>query len=100
MRDSPLQHADGCGQGFSTGRNHPPRRPIRVCECEAPISDPEIFTLQVPVLEICQDMQLMACQPEGSVEKAERGKYGPAAIDMDNPSYLLQDIKEEGVGVD
>ncbi|NLI33666.1 MAG: glutamine-hydrolyzing GMP synthase [Deltaproteobacteria bacterium] len=73
--------------------------PSSVYDSGAPISDPKIFTLQVPVLGICYGMQLMARQLDGSVEKAERREYGPAAIDLDNPSLLFQDIEKEGVRV-
>ncbi|NLI83220.1 MAG: glutamine-hydrolyzing GMP synthase [Deltaproteobacteria bacterium] len=73
--------------------------PSSVYDPEAPISDPSIFSMGVPVLGICYGMQLMALQLKGAVEKADRREYGPAVINVDLPSDLFQDIDREEVRV-
>ena len=53
--------------------------PSSVHDEDAPLADPKIFKLGVPLLGICYGMQLMAHQMGGAVEKAPRREYGPAA---------------------
>lgn len=73
--------------------------PSSVHDEGAPMADPGIFSLGVPVLGICYGMQLMAHQLEGAVEKAERREYGPASIDLDTESVLFLDVERENVRV-
>jgi len=73
--------------------------PSSVYDPGAPISDRGILSLQVPILGICYGMQLMAQQLSGSVERADRREYGPAAIDLVSSSPLFQDVEREGVRV-
>ncbi len=73
--------------------------PSSVHEEGAPLADPKIFDLGVPMLGICYGMQLMAHQLGGAVEKAHRREYGPAAIDIDIPGEIFRDIEQEGVRV-
>ncbi len=73
--------------------------PSSVHDTGAPLSDPGIFELGVPILGICYGLQLMALQLGGSVEKADHREYGPATIEMDNPGELLCGIEREGVRV-
>ncbi len=42
----------------------------------APLVDPEVYDLEVPVLGICYGAQLIAHQNEGTVGRNERGEYG------------------------
>ncbi|NTW37683.1 MAG: glutamine-hydrolyzing GMP synthase, partial [Syntrophobacteraceae bacterium] len=73
--------------------------PSSVHDEGAPLADPGVFSLRVPVLGICYGMQLMAHQMEGAVEKADRREYGPAAIDLETASTLFQDVETENVRV-
>ncbi len=73
--------------------------PSSVHDEGAPLADPGVFSLGVPVLGICYGMQLMAHQMEGAVEKADRREYGPATIDLDASSLLFLDVERENVRV-
>jgi GMP synthase (glutamine-hydrolysing) len=73
--------------------------PSSVHDEGAPLADPKIFELGIPVLGICYGMQLLAHQLGGAVEKAQRREYGPASIDIDAPGDLFRDIEREGVRV-
>ncbi|MBZ0111656.1 MAG: glutamine-hydrolyzing GMP synthase [Thermoanaerobaculia bacterium] len=55
----------------------------------APISDPGIFDLGVPILGICYGMQLMAQQLGGEVEAASHREYGRAEIEISAPGNLF-----------
>lgn len=73
--------------------------PSSVYDEGSPLSDPRLFDLGVPVLGICYGLQLMAHQLGGMVEKAEHREYGPATIDIDVSSELLQDVGPDDVRV-
>jgi GMP synthase (glutamine-hydrolysing) len=55
----------------------------------APICDPKIYELGIPLLGICYGMQLMAYHFKGKVERAAKREYGKATITIqnDNPLY-------------
>lgn len=58
----------------------------------APLLDPEIYTLGVPVLGICYGCQLIAQQLGGSVARGGRGEYGRAVLTRNNdPSAITVD---------
>jgi GMP synthase (glutamine-hydrolysing) len=73
--------------------------PSSVHDEGAPMADPELFELGVPILGICYGMQLLAHQLGGAVEKAQRREYGPAAIDIDIPGDIFFDLGKEAVRV-
>ncbi|MGA3115632.1 MAG: glutamine-hydrolyzing GMP synthase [Syntrophobacteraceae bacterium] len=73
--------------------------PSSVHDAGAPLADPEIFELGIPILGICYGMQLLAHQLQGAVEKAQRREYGPATIDIDTPADIFYGIEKEGVRV-
>ncbi len=73
--------------------------PSSVHEKDAPLSDPQVFELGVPVLGICYGMQVMAHQLGGAVEKAQQREYGPASIEVDHEGELLKDVEKESVRV-
>jgi GMP synthase (glutamine-hydrolysing) len=73
--------------------------PSSVHDDGAPLVDPELFELGIPILGICYGMQLLAHQLGGAVEKAQRREYGPAAIDIDIPADIFFEIEEEAVRV-
>lgn len=73
--------------------------PSSVHDEGAPLSDPALFALGIPILGICYGMQLMAHQLNGAVEKADRREYGPATIDIDEPDEIFRDVEDETVRV-
>src|SRR5262245_35904050 len=62
--------------------------PASVYEKDAPISDPGIFKLDVPVLGICYGMQLIGKELGGRVEPAEHREYGSRELESVKPSCL------------
>lgn len=73
--------------------------PSSVHDPEAPLPLGDVFSMGVPVLGICYGMQVMAMHLGGFVEKADRREYGPANIDLDEPSALFKDIDSHAVRV-
>ncbi len=58
--------------------------PASVYAPNAPLCDPEIFRLGIPILGICYGMQLMARGLGGKVEPAPTREYGPARLFVDD----------------
>jgi GMP synthase (glutamine-hydrolysing) len=56
--------------------------PASVYDHDAPISDPALFDLDIPVLGICYGAQLMMQQLGGRVEKAEHREFGKAELNI------------------
>lgn len=54
--------------------------PAGVCDEDAPLSDPGIFDLDIPILGICYGAQLMTHQLGGKVERAEKREFGKADL--------------------
>jgi GMP synthase (glutamine-hydrolysing) len=67
--------------------------PASVYEKDAPISDPGIFKLDVPVLGICYGMQLIGKQLGGAVEPAKHREYGSRELESTNSSCLLNGMR-------
>ncbi len=63
----------------------------------APLPDPEIFKLGVPMLGLCYGMQLMAHMLGGEVARAQKREYGRAELDVDDDSDLLWGIFQKSV---
>ena len=59
---------------------------------KAPHSDPEIYSLGIPVLGICYGMQLMALQLGGEVARSEAREYGHADLNHDVEAALFKGI--------
>ena len=58
--------------------------PSSVYQEGAPICDPSIWSLGIPVLGVCYGMQLMVHQLGGSVEAATgKAEYGKAPLNVD-----------------
>ena len=55
----------------------------------APMLDPEIYELGVPILGICYGAQLIAEQLGGTVGRRERGEYGRTHLTRTAPSSVL-----------
>ncbi|MCY7406661.1 MAG: glutamine-hydrolyzing GMP synthase, partial [Alkalinema sp. CAN_BIN05] len=71
--------------------------PSSVYDDSAPLCDPEIWNLGIPVIGVCYGMQLMVQQLGGLVERAERGEYGKANLLVDSPSKLLDAVPDRSV---
>ena len=67
--------------------------PSSVYDKYAPVCDPKIWELGIPVLGVCYGMQLMVQQLGGEVESADRGEYGKAAFYIDDPTDLLTNVE-------
>lgn len=68
--------------------------PSSVYDAGAPLSDPEIWNLGIPVLGVCYGMQLMVQQLGGQVKRAERAEYGKASLIIDDPTDLLTNVDD------
>ena len=56
--------------------------PCSVYDAGAPICDPGVLSLDVPVLGIFYGLQWISHTLVGKVERAERREYGPAEVDL------------------
>jgi GMP synthase (glutamine-hydrolysing) len=65
--------------------------PSSVYDTAAPVCDPKVLQLDVPVLGICYGMQWMAHALGGKVEPAERREYGRAELAIESGSKLFRD---------
>src|SRR6266571_1213391 len=66
--------------------------PASVYETGAPVCDPGVFQLGIPVLGICYGMQLIGKELGGRVEPATHREYGPRELEAVKPSCLLNGI--------
>jgi GMP synthase (glutamine-hydrolysing) len=71
--------------------------PSSVYDDRAPLCDPEIWNLGIPVMGVCYGMQLMVQQLGGRVERAERGEYGKANLILDETTDLLDSLESGSV---
>ena len=67
--------------------------PASVYDDDAPISDPGIFALGIPVLGICYGAQLMMQQLGGRVEQAEKREFGKAELNIDRTDGLFAGLE-------
>jgi len=63
--------------------------PSSVYAPDAPLPDPNIFTLGVPVLGICYGVQLFAQFLGGRVEKGRKREYGKGTLKVKDPACAL-----------
>lgn len=68
--------------------------PSSVYDKGAPVPEPGIFHMGIPVLGICYGMQLMAHNLGGEVAKAVKREYGRAELFVDDESDLMQGISQ------
>ncbi|MFO7636121.1 MAG: glutamine-hydrolyzing GMP synthase [Clostridia bacterium] len=62
--------------------------PASVTDQKAPVCDPRIFEMGIPILGICYGMQLMATMLGGKVEKAVNREYGRVDVNLlDSPLF-------------
>ncbi len=69
--------------------------PSSVYDKFAPVCDPEIWNLGIPILGVCYGMQIMVQQLGGQVERATNAEYGKAALFIDDPTDLLTNVEHE-----
>ena len=67
--------------------------PSSVYEPGAPVCDPGIWELGIPVLGVCYGMQLMVQQLGGAVVAAGKAEYGKAPLHVDDPIDLLTNVE-------
>ncbi len=68
--------------------------PSSVYSNAAPLCDPAIWNLDIPVLGVCYGMQLMVHQLGGRVESAkQQSEYGKAPLIIDDPTELLTNVE-------
>ena len=70
--------------------------PSSVYDKKAPLPDPEIFSLGVPVLGICYGLQLIALQFKGLVDKAANREYGRSELTVLNDEDLFNGLRLKG----
>ena len=68
--------------------------PSSVYDNGAPVCDPQIWHLGIPILGVCYGMQLMVNQLGGEVVRADRGEYGKASLLIDDPTDLLTNVED------
>ncbi len=68
--------------------------PSSVYDKDAPVCDPQVLRLGVPVLGICYGMQWLTHSLGGKVAPASRREYGPAQLDMACESKLFSGIPD------
>ena len=66
--------------------------PSSVYDQNAPVCDPKVLAMGVPVLGICYGMQWLSHTLGGRVERAERREYGPAHLEIESGGTLFRGI--------
>lgn len=61
----------------------------------APLPNPEIYQLGVPILGICYGLQVIAYQLGGRVERSERQEYGRARLRVIKRDVIFEGIPDE-----
>ncbi|MEI7027033.1 glutamine-hydrolyzing GMP synthase [Paenibacillus sp. y28] len=59
----------------------------------APLVDPGVYDLGLPIFGICYGMQMMAHQLNGNVQKAGKREYGKADVEFNTTSGLIQGLE-------
>ena len=68
--------------------------PKSVNDGDAPMIDPDLFDLGVPILGICYGIQLIAKLHGGEVQRSDKREYGRAHLFLDGTSSLLEGMEE------
>lgn len=73
--------------------------PSSVYDKEAPVADPAILDLNLPILGICYGMQWLSHELDGKVEPGAVREYGPARIQILRRSELFEHFPENEISV-
>ncbi|MBU0664038.1 MAG: glutamine-hydrolyzing GMP synthase [Proteobacteria bacterium] len=71
--------------------------PASVYDSDAPLSDPALFEMGLPILGICYGAQLMIQQLGGKVEKAEKREFGKADLSVQFTGGLFAGLETSPV---
>jgi len=66
--------------------------PSSVYEPDAPLPDPNVYKLSIPILGICYGLQLIARQFGGSVDPSARREYGKSELKIFSNSDLFSEL--------
>ncbi len=66
--------------------------PSSVYAAHAPLPDPALFELGIPILGICYGLQLIGHLLGGEVDKAAQREYGYACLELDDTQDLFRDF--------
>ncbi len=69
--------------------------PSSVYDKDAPIADPAVLSLGVPVLGICYGLQWMVAALGGKVRAASKREYGHAQVQIKDGSQLFQGLPSQ-----
>lgn len=69
--------------------------PRSVYDDDAPLSDPAIFDLDLPILGICYGAQLMTQQLGGKVEHSDKQEFGKAHLTIQNTEGIFTGLDTE-----
>jgi GMP synthase (glutamine-hydrolysing) len=70
--------------------------PASVYERNAPLCDPAILNLGIPVLGICYGMQLIGQLLGGEVSRAKKREYGKACLTLERGGMLFKGLGRRG----
>jgi len=70
--------------------------PASVYGKNAPLCDPALLRMGIPILGICYGMQLMGYLLGGKVTRSEKREYGKAKLILDRNGKLFQHIGKKG----
>ena len=68
--------------------------PASVLEPKAPMCDPKLYELGIPVLGICYGMQMTALALGGAVKPGESREYGSARVNVADHDSLFHDLPD------
>src|SRR5438128_2875879 len=67
--------------------------PFSVEQAGAPLVDPAIFELKIPVLGVCYGLQLMARLLGGAIDRTAHREYGAARLEVTEPVGIFRELR-------
>ncbi len=71
--------------------------PASVYDKAAPLPDPAVYNLKIPILGICYGLQLIVHQHGGEVIRADKQEYGKSVLKITDTSDIFKEFKPEAV---